>query len=274
MPNCAQVAGAGKEQVITGAGKKGFFRRIAERMGLAQREVAECRGKSLREMAEMTSKKDTVTIGNCRYTLRTKEDAEALVKIAEAKRRGIDTLTSEIGDIHSEIHKLRETQALNLRWANEIEANADFRARRILQTRYGDNFIHRYGQDYVDEYQSTLKSIDRLKQELKECHGIGEAYKEDNLVIQSSRGLHEYHDLRATIYSQEQKLQSLEKYHQEYLNEVSKLKQEVLEDKKVAEQIENKIKELEDVISTKERQVAQERKEVEDFYAQARTFYN
>lgn len=65
-----------------------------------------------------------------------------------------------------------------------------------------------------------------------------------------------------------------EKCYLEYLNEVLKLKQEALEDKKAAEQIGNKIKELEDVISVKERQVAQERKEVEDFYAQARTFYN
>ena len=62
MPNYDSVVNTVKEQVIIKTGKKGIFRRIAERIGLVQKEVQECKGKTLSEMAEMTSKKDVAEI--------------------------------------------------------------------------------------------------------------------------------------------------------------------------------------------------------------------
>ena len=62
MPSCNQLSTVVREEVVAGAGKKGFFRRIAEIWGLAQKEVIDCRGKSLSEFARMTSKKDGVVL--------------------------------------------------------------------------------------------------------------------------------------------------------------------------------------------------------------------
>ena len=93
MPSCNQVTNVVREEFVAGAGRKGFFRRIAERMGLAQKEVAECRGKSLSEMAEMTSKKDVVEIAAKENNTVTKQ---AISEKLDVIRKELDKVTKEI----------------------------------------------------------------------------------------------------------------------------------------------------------------------------------
>lgn len=271
MPNCNQIVNMTGEKVVTKAGSKSFLRRFAEKIGLVQREVAECRGKSLSEMAEMTSKKDVVCIGKMRKA-NSIADAEALIKDAKEKKKLLENEICHITNF--DIRSLQEEQAGLIKRASNTEASADNLARRQLQTKYGHDFVDKYGHDYIDEYKCTQKSIARLKQDLKQCGGIGEAQAEDSLVIQDYLAHSKYHDIKATIYQQEQKLQKLEKYYKEYISEITKLKQKVLEDKEAAEQIGNRIKELEDVVSTKERQSIQLTKDIDDLYAQLGSFYN
>ncbi len=66
MPSCNQLSTVVREEVVAGARKKGFFKRIAEKWGLAQKEVIDCRGKSLSEIARMTSQKDAVVLSSLR----------------------------------------------------------------------------------------------------------------------------------------------------------------------------------------------------------------
>lgn len=62
-------------------------------MGLAQKEVAECRGKSLSEMAEMTSKKDVVEIAAKENNTVTKQ---AISEKLDVIRKELDKVTKEI----------------------------------------------------------------------------------------------------------------------------------------------------------------------------------
>ena len=100
MLSCDQVINVAREQMATGVAKKGFIRRIFKKIGLAQKEVAECKGKSLQEMAEMTSKKDCYA-HNTPKVLDNKTKIEYLGnrKVAEITPQGIERRFAVNGEI-------------------------------------------------------------------------------------------------------------------------------------------------------------------------------
>lgn len=123
MPNVTNVV---REQVVAKASPKGFFRRIAEKIGLVQREVAECKGKSLSEMAEMTSKQDTVEISKPfskmtpvekqlklwdEYNALREQSSELGIKMSEISRENPYKIRSDVE--HKLTLKKRELEELN-----------------------------------------------------------------------------------------------------------------------------------------------------------------
>ena len=109
MPNYSQIVNVAGEKVVTKASSKSFLRRFAEKIGLVQREVAECRGKSLSEMAEMTSKKDVVTLTDVRHQLEELKNKKN--KIEEL----INSMPKSVEEAKLEIKRLKEAQEFPLR---------------------------------------------------------------------------------------------------------------------------------------------------------------
>ena len=93
MPVYNQIVTSANKKFVTRTSTKGFFSKIAETLGFAQKEVLECRGKSLREMAAITSRKDAVTLS--KSTIEAKKECIEKYKSRLTKQREIISANSK-----------------------------------------------------------------------------------------------------------------------------------------------------------------------------------
>lgn len=173
-----QVVNAAKEQTVK---PKGFFRKIGSYMsklcgGKTEKEVAECKGKSLSEMAEMTSKKDTVEIASPqvarRNALREKVDVEY------EKFRIIDEKYSKICEEikhHEKMLKDMDADVQILKLEREISAMKN-------EIEHLDMHPYRYDSDVCRDMPNkflaeNIKRRDYLKKEIQESEKLLEGYK-------------------------------------------------------------------------------------------------
>ena len=211
MPNCVQVTSAVKEQVIVGTGKKGFFRRIAEKMGLVQREVAECRGKSLSEIAEMTSKKDIIDIISPegleeRIQGRLRECYNIQQRLVQLKGGPVGYERSKNMSIEEakRIATLRENAEINKlkTKVEEVEARIKHEQPYKADNGYSPDGDHIYGSSEAESWEHFLKRIDTMKK--KELEPLQEELKiliakRDKLPIQVKEWLQMETDLKAQL---------------------------------------------------------------------------
>lgn len=92
--------------------KKGLLRRVGEKLGLVQKEVQSCKGKSLSQMADMTSIKESIQ----RY----KDCIEQTKKVLEFSEKDLkkysefrDNDQNRLGIVNSKLHNIRINNGYN-----------------------------------------------------------------------------------------------------------------------------------------------------------------
>ena len=98
MPNYAEITNVAKEQIATKP--KGLFRRVGSYLsklcgGKAEKEVAECKGKSLQQIAEHTSNKERVQFYKDRI-VRLQKEIETSRRLLENARKRLEEANHDL----------------------------------------------------------------------------------------------------------------------------------------------------------------------------------
>ena len=183
MPVYNQIVTSANEKFVTRTSTKGFFSKIAETLGLAQKEVLECRGKSLREMAAITSRKDAVTLS--KSTIEAKKECIEKYKSRLTKQREIVSANSknarkceeEIKECQAKLEELKANrkeeelienplnstvEEINFSYNSDIEGQVRWYTERLRENKVQlseyQNQI-KQAESRINEYNNTISNL-------------------------------------------------------------------------------------------------------------------
>ena len=147
------------EVQVVKRGGKGFFKRICEQLGFAQKEVQACSGKTINEIADMTSKKETLQYFRDTYAKVSIERANLLKQYGEHN--------AELRSMEKELHEARQ------------------KLERIKRSDYSDNFCGVFGDMSTSAQQKKLNDIGAVKELITNLEGrIKSVSTEDQLLAE------------------------------------------------------------------------------------------
>lgn len=184
-----------REQVVTKASSKGFFRRIAEKIGLAQREVAECKGKSLSDIAEMTSKKDSFELTQLRYNSAVLEKKNRILEGRNIKK-AVDDYERYVSDTKKELEQVQDLYTEQRRKVERIKKSGSIKDTHNDYTSVSGDCYERGFFETTEGFQHRLENeeqkleqlgtrIRTLRNRLKEEESLLEKHKKSLEIVKN-----------------------------------------------------------------------------------------